>query len=90
MPSYLEDTNIDTLSLAYPKTGIRLLKFVKTVYGLDVLEKIKKGDLIVWFNTTYVTFDENFRNYRVHPMTDVKVKIEEKYKDNEVPEDFFA
>ncbi len=87
MPAYFENTNIDTSSIAYPKTGIRLLKYVKTAYGLEVLEKIAKGDFIVWFDRKAIKFDTNFSNFRVKEDTTIRVRVE--LKDN-VDEDFFA
>jgi hypothetical protein len=81
MTAYLEDTKIDTSSIEYLKTGIRLLKFVKTVYGDEVFEKIKKGELLVWSHR-HIKFDDHFRDYRVHAMTEIKVKPKEDYVDS--------
>lgn len=74
MPAYLEGTTLDTSSIEYSKTGIRLLKFVKTVYENDVFEQIEKGDLIVWFNSRELEYDDHFRDNRVHVSTHVNVK----------------
>jgi hypothetical protein len=75
MPAYIEDRIIDTSSIKYSKTGIKLLIFIATVFGLVGLEEIKRGQLIVWFNKTEVKFDA-FRNYRVKEDTSVNVKRE--------------
>jgi hypothetical protein len=90
MTAYLEDKSINTSSIKYGKIGIRLTKFVKTVYGLDGFEKIKNGQLIVWFNSTELKYDKNFRNYRVHVSTHVNVKRFEKEEIHEIPPDMFA
>jgi hypothetical protein len=84
MPSYIEDSLIDTSSIEYPQTGIRLLSFVITVYGRDVLEKLKKGKLMLFFNENSVTFDKNFRNRRVKEDTNVHVIDEEKRFENDM------
>lgn len=75
MTASLENILIDTSSIEYPKTGIRLLKFIKTVYGDEVLEKIKKGVFLVMLGRNIIRFDENFRNYRVHEDTDIDVSF---------------
>ena len=76
MTAYKEDTIVDTSSIEYSNTGIRLLKFVKTVYGNEVLDGVQKGKYVVWFNETVVKFDTSFRNYRVKEKTSVNVKRE--------------
>jgi hypothetical protein len=90
MPAYFEDKSIDTSSIKYSKIGFRLTKFVKMLYGLDGLQKIKNGQLIVWFNSTELKFDKNFRNYRVHVSTHVNVKHYEKEVIREIPPEMFA
>jgi hypothetical protein len=59
MPSFYENTEIDTSSIKYSKTGIRLLKFFIKLFGLDKLEKVKKGELIVMYNGEVLKYDEN-------------------------------
>ena len=88
MPSYIEDKKIDTSSIAYSKTGIKLLEFVNTVYGCDVLAKLIRGDLTLFFNGKEVKFDKNFRNRRVKEDTTIMLRRELKY--NEIDMDIFA
>lgn len=71
-PQLLENIEIDTSPNQFSKIEIRLFKFVKTAYSDEVFEKIKSGELVVWSNGQR-KYDENFRNYRVHPMTEVRV-----------------
>lgn len=75
MTAYLEDEKIDTSPIIYPETGIRLTKFVKTVYGDKILEMIEKGVLVLRLNRDPIKFDENFRNYRVHEDTIIEVNV---------------
>jgi hypothetical protein len=77
MTAYLEYEEIDTSQIEYPKTGIRLLKFVKTVYSDEVLEKIDKGILALLLNENYIEPNDNFSNYRVHADTKIEVEVDE-------------
>lgn len=88
MPSFLEDVRIDTASVIYPKTGIRLPKFVTNAYGNDIINKIKKGDFIIFFNGKNIKYNKNFRNYRVKEDTTVVVKPDAKQL--EIPENMFG
>lgn len=86
MTVYLDGKEIDTSHIEYPKTGIRLLKFVKIAFGDEVLEKIEKGELVVWSHR-HIKYDKDFRNYRIHRMTEIKVKPKED-EFNSTPPDF--
>lgn len=88
MPAFLENDRIDTSSIVYSETGIRLLKFVKNVFGDDVLEKIKKGEMVIMFNRNELKYNEKFRDRRVKEHTDVTVRYDAIQV--EIPEDMFS
>jgi hypothetical protein len=88
MPSFNENIEIETSSIQFSKTGIRLLKFITIAFGRDVLSKLKKSELVVLFNGRELKYNENFRKYRVKEDTDVKVIRDEGYYP--IPQDMFS
>ncbi len=88
MTSYNENTQIDTSSIVFSKTGIRLLKFINNVFGIEVLEKVKTGDFVLMFNGKELKYNKNFRNRRVKE--DTTVVVERNTIQLEIDEEIFA
>ncbi len=85
MPAFFENEQKDTSNIKFPPTGIRLMKFVRLVFGEEVLEQIKKGELILFFRGAK-PYDRHFRDHRVKE--DSTVTVRHQTTDADVPEDY--
>lgn len=88
MPAYLENDRIDTSSLTFSKTGIRLLRFITIVFGSAILEKIKKSQLVVLIRGKEIKYDGHFRDHRIKEHTEVILR--EYIPDAIIDDDFFV
>ncbi len=88
MTTYYEKKLINTSNVFYPPTGIRLLKFVKDVYGKEIFKKLERRELTLSVDGEYKDpNDENFHDFRVNEDTTLYIFKDTPY--NKISEDIF-